>query len=942
MKKMIILKRIFIIILVVFSTFCCFLNTSAKEDTTDTTTPECTDEALFKKYGPKYDALGNSMKVYFDVVDEMKAYKSVVFTLKKSVISVGDTTKEVTAPSGLTVSGNNELLIEESTLNKLREGSSYFSLYFEGNESGVKDSLKCSGTITLVLSVNGFGRKVGSSSYDLPASTFTGGSSSGSAIDCSNYDKYKSGSTKDLFKYGFCYSYAMAKSQNTAKDRHVFDFSSENPTELTFSCNKNQLYDSSDLKGEDYYKNAKYLYAKQEIEESLGQYAYTFYPGAEPEPGEELICKKTCEEAVEIKYGPPVVSKAGMCFEYKVKIISRTNCYTEAKFGLPKNYSVCTPYPACYSGGYYVGRSAGPNDNFDDCIKSCDNGKYTKNCSKKCYNAIYGKNKSNKTSSQYYALDTIKLRNPVLDKGYNNCENNGCYFKDTNGTIYWNAKSGNSGSLNSWSKQDSTTYHPGRWYMTTGWGSWGYSSGTTYVVRFNDGFYRALHSGSRAYGEVCDDYCTWNGCSGKVYLNKTNHDSDATKNMKKYDTAKATCTYTSSCSSSVKEVSIDTSKEYDTDVYYDTNDFTNNKSIYTITAGSVKFPVGADYDYITYGKSGFVNSTRGGGNSTLISEDLDYLDKNSPYGCYEESGTKATDRYSVTWGFPGTWINIKTGEISYNGSGKGNNEKKKKKNKFCSKTNASRVNAKWWNYYMYYMKVHNKYPSIKYADFANECDDGTSTTVINPGSLASIDITENIKASTRGFGLFKWSINVNCFYAVNYCKQAYKVRTIDRKNIFPDESGSSLSNSNSVGRTPGFNWSTLSETNKNPDYVLNPMGFVYKTQSEAWNDRDAIYTDANLDYQINLTRSAIDDLRKVKNYTLFKQEFLDADNSVGNVDNRVSNGVPRYYSSVISDLVKEYGGRRPSKRVSECNNIKDSSAAAPVCDDFKEYRNLDG
>ena len=94
--------------------------------------------------------------------------------------------------------------------------------------------------------------------------------------------------------------------------------------------------------------------------------------------------KQTCEENVTVTYGPPVASKAGLCFEYKVKVESKVNCETEftAAQPEPEDYEICTPDGSCNGGAYHS--ASGPNDEFDSCVSSCDGGKYTQKCIDKC------------------------------------------------------------------------------------------------------------------------------------------------------------------------------------------------------------------------------------------------------------------------------------------------------------------------------------------------------------------------------------------------------------------------------------------------------------------------------------------------------------------------------------------------------------------------------
>src|SRR5699024_9987167 len=64
-------------------------------------------------------------------------------------------------------------------------------------------------------------------------------------------------------------------------------------------------------------------------------------------------------------------------------------------------------------------------------------------------------------------------------------------------------------------------------------------------------------------------------------------------------------------------------------------------------------------------------------------------------GCYESGDEK--NWYQAEWSFPGTWINNKTGEISYEDK-TGNNAWHVQKDKFCVPLDAKSVNTTWWQW----------------------------------------------------------------------------------------------------------------------------------------------------------------------------------------------------------------------------------------------------
>lgn len=111
------------------------------------------------------------------------------------------------------------------------------------------------------------------------------------------------------------------------------------------------------------------------------------------------MCKVTCQEQFHVTYDPPVAVKAGLCFQYKVTVRSKVTCKTETKpkFSWPTVPDTCTYVPICNNNDSST--QAGPNEDFDSCVNSCDNGKYTQSCINSCYKKVY-KSKENNSSTK--------------------------------------------------------------------------------------------------------------------------------------------------------------------------------------------------------------------------------------------------------------------------------------------------------------------------------------------------------------------------------------------------------------------------------------------------------------------------------------------------------------------------------------------------------------
>jgi len=125
-------------------------------------------------------------------------------------------------------------------------------------------------------------------------------------------------------------------------------------------------------------------------------------------PTEVEICNVQCREDLTITYGPPVAVKAGFCFEYEVKVESKVTCDSQInKNGAPDydKYQVCEPIPICENNYWQSRHQAGPNEEFDACVKETDGGKYTQKAINKCYKKVYGNSKKKTNSKMNLALN---------------------------------------------------------------------------------------------------------------------------------------------------------------------------------------------------------------------------------------------------------------------------------------------------------------------------------------------------------------------------------------------------------------------------------------------------------------------------------------------------------------------------------------------------------
>ena len=668
-------------------------------------------------------------------------------------------------------------------------------------------------------------------------------SSSSQTIDCSTVN-----SSSSAFNQSFCkaktnaisagHSYKLTDENGTFDDKDIkSDLKcSANSTKITVNYKDNKTeYDKQ------YYQNTSYYYAYSTTTKNLGNYTYEYSPGTITK-GDKVSCKITCEEAVTVEYGPPVASKAGLCFEYKVKVTSRVSCGMEEEPNKPiVQTQYCTPSPICVHGKVEYDQG-GPSEEYDQCIQECDGGKYSQSCSKKCYNQIYSTSDKTTLTSSYNTGEATKLSfdlnectTTVKNKlGENNILAQGCYYKNKNGTINWSSRAVTTGDYSTFSARDfgaDDKYFGGRWYYQFPSNHAYYKGTKKYDVSSNDGFYRR-DTGSGH----CSDQCSWEGCDGEeTYLNPGYITKDTEKNLEIYEDAVAQCTAAASCETTTATFTI--SVKYDT----------------TTTAKELNFPYetkGVDSDYV---KSPAKGNSKGTG-STL----LDYS------GCYENEDAK--NIYMTEWSFPGTWINNKTGEITFDNKS-GTTGWYTESNKFCLPLNIKSVNTDWWNW-----KVLN--------DTSKSIS--TIQTQLNNYSYESTTDSSNgynIKATTRDFGKFGWNFNIYCFYAVNNeppctgdeCPsttttttttitpgEGYTIRTIDTSNMFPNTNTTDTTKNRAIG----FNWTSAAtiSADKNSSYAVDPSKLIETIK----NSTQTLYTNKKyLDYSFELS---IDDINSIRQY----------------------------------------------------------------------------
>ncbi len=651
-----------------------------------------------------------------------------------------------------------------------------------------------------------------------------------------------------------------------------------------------------------YINSSKYYAYKEETEpKKIGNKLYT--------------CEKACSETLVVEYGPPVASIAGLCFEYKVRVTSTVKCTSKATGTppSPNDYSVCTPTPQC-TGRFGTYTQAGPNEDFDSCISSCDNGKYTQSCINKCYNKVYSdgtktklsyeaKQMANETSCTIGSAKTATELSQAMLAGdkIETREEFGYYYRDgeANNKIKWQA---------------------GKYYWTK-YSRYYFSNNTIAARTYNDdincvkiGTWRRQDEAYQLYAPDADGFkvdagerkgnniddtlrwcystCYYTGCDNNEPLNNSDVEGNYETDLATYNEFISTCSAKASCSTKTAEFTIKVNNK--------TKDKPNEDN------------------WINYDAATLTNT----GSAVDINDKSNIILNRSD--CYGE--TIKENKYMTEWSFPGTWVNNKTGEISY--QEKTDKTWHKKTDKFCTSLNSANVNTGWW----YYGAMNEKKNVVTGESMTDE-------------QLKAAVTDYNIKASTSDFGHFNWKIDVSCFYALYdtattpipctdndpsctpdpdpdnpSCTepgcadvdpaQRYRIRTVDNSDLFPSTDGEETTDSTKTGRTPGFNWTVNATNLKNKNYIIAPTALLTEIQEK--ERKGETYSDTNLEYEFVLDRTALSAIRKHTtsgNYTNFTGNFT------------IVNGVSVYNSS----LFRGTGSTLDSKYINKigilgCNN----------------------
>ena len=684
--------------------------------------------------------------------------------------------------------------------------------------------------------------------------------------------------------------------------------------ENAFKCDYKVTKTTPSITSGEYYteSNTKYMRHEKEFKVTSDEpYVYHYTCGTKK--NDYPSCKVKCEEVVKVEYGPPVAAIGGLCFEYKVRVTSRVSCGITQPPNPPEPYKgVCTPVPWCNHSGHgaHGNHQGGPSEDFDSCVAECDGGKYSDKCSNKCYQEVYGSSLTKNTSGNEIAyVDKLNTNSQV--KATDTAASGSLIYTCRNGKIAW--QSGHNGGTRS-PNSHSAIATDSRWHKKY-WGG-GFSS-SDYSCYSNTGIMRQCS---------CSETCFWTpgNCATKYakytesYMNKEDGGkADYNNNVKVRKKLLEKCKSYKRCSTKVAYFTIGI------DVNGKKYNFPNTNS----TTSTEK-------DKLIYkGASGYtdVQRTDTSKTTTIISSNGCYINANGQ----KEIEEIPQDWYQAEWTFPGSWISVKTGEVSYldKSSEPGWVTKKRQ---FCAPITAKDVNATWWKYY-YGVTHGSSDTSVTSSSFVKECLGGNKSQSITNVKKTDVDkesITWNIWASTENFGYFHWDIDMKCFYGISssLTKKTteqlteeqkdkcvvktgsnYRIRSVDLEHLFPD------TKSDTGSRTPGYNWSQYADVSVVSPNSVKPKFGNYKSEASKYAEYVqkkgySIYSNNNLDYEVVLKPKDLSSLRN-KKYGSFNGQT-----SSKGVD------MPVYKSDILRKGTVEVRVR-PSVDTLKCNNIAEHGSS---------------
>ena len=521
------------------------------------------------------------------------------------------------------------------------------------------------------------------------------------------------------------------------------------------------------------------------------------------------VCSVECVEQVTVSYGPPVSVKAGLCFEYEVEIRSKVTCSSKLLTEEPKisQYKVCEPTAYCNNSGSYYFDQAGPNEEFDSCVNSCDGGKYSQSCINSCYNKVYKKKKSSKKKTASLALNSssvMKLANSnpswcnennlaqigdgerrdndgnvqypsnqaigkasTIAAAYRNSVYGGYYYSNGKVTldgieqpnISWKTYDASFSNSSTRKLADGTVVpaYPGCYW--NGYGRY-YFLNTTKGIRtvFNDNHIRIhYYDGNDKLGDwlyfpsngfksssACNDKCHWEIGTCDGYLNYVSPNGTSSAYNAYYKDLKKYNETLEECSAKAK--CSETTATY-------TMTANNSINIKTCTVDEGKGNDGSNGSCTTWEEtSDKKTSITTDSKNNIITKEVSGVCALTP--------TTDNDDYKTVISFPGSYINNKTGDVVFKVPTGKEKYYSYKKNQYCVPLNAKDVNKNWY----IWDQVNKRAESAKSSVNTTLTTDTTGTTY---NKYTDSNAIYNIGATIKKFGFLDWNVDVSCFYAVS-------------------------------------------------------------------------------------------------------------------------------------------------------------------------------
>ena len=645
----------------------------------------------------------------------------------------------------------------------------------------------------------------------------------------------------------------------------------------------------------------------------------------EEETYSNKYCSVKCTEQLKVNYAPPSAVKAGLCFQYQVTVKSKVICKMDQKSTTdidgpqmpPCEYGV-----QCKDGD----ETAGPSDSFDQCVKSCDGGKYSQKCIDKCYKSVYENSNDNdieKMSNIDNNVVVTLLGNSKVSNYSTYYDEDGKAFSLSNKCSTWEnfkknhkkcaegfreAKANdpkghyqNNGKKVYWIPDSDVTGSNVRKCKVSDGGKCSvaksiarsapyYTASTADTIEliaslFGYQYYKSNDSfGAYRVCSTCYNKYKWYVIDNDGFSRQYGSNGWSCPD-KCWNTSSKNCS--SKSESSVRKEVVQKTEEEKEAIQKCTNEV--EKSCSTTTA---TYTIGAnkpdEYNLGT-NKPGNQASeiTRGSGDKIFAALDENDMENGVNGICY---GIERPDwHYKTTISFPDSYINRKTGDIintKTNPTGcEGNSEDGTgtclvKKFYYCTPYNIKSVNAKWWEW-----KLLKK-------------SEGTAPNPEKYNIHATVGYDKN-DVEKGGFGKFGWKLKLDCFYAVYNCTDPSdpncpnianrkvndpeckgdgctvlnnEVRTVDPKDPFNQNKNRTAATSSGVKtskREIGFNWTKDAQIKyddkdlEQRGYKVNPEDYLKEIQSIAEQGRT--YDDSYVDFEITLDPEQLNELKKYAN-----------------------------------------------------------------------------